>query len=439
MSRSRRTQHLRGLAVVAAVLILPTAPLRAQTTGTDNGQTAATDSSIDNNLDAAEADGDEPKRQLVSWNQLDGRFLTLRVGGGFLYDFAAYDQNAAGQAQAPLSAASAIRDFRLLAKGKFKFAPRFSYTIGYMRDVPAQTWRFRQTGIMMDVPELHGDLFVGRTKEGFSTSKIMVGYQGWTMERSTANDAFLPILADGFKWTGTAFRNRLSYNLGWFVDTLFGGQNESYVKNDQQFAARAVWLPFMGQEDRPLLHLAVEYRYGASNNGYLQYRSRPESYLAQEYFLDTGKFPANHADTLGFEAYYRPGPFMMGSEYYINQVDSPQTGNPVFHGGEIFAAYLLTGETRPYNSRGGYFERISPARPVFSGGPGAWELVLRYSYTDLDDGTIHGGKFWRITPMVNWHLSDNVRLEFAYGYGVLDRLGMHGATQFFQSRLQLQL
>jgi phosphate-selective porin OprO/OprP len=41
--------------------------------------------------------------------------------------------------------------------------------------------------------------------------------------------------------------------------------------------------------------------------------------------------------------------------------------------------------------------------------------------------------------MVNWHLSDNVRLEMNYGYGSLNRFGLSGATQFFQTRLQLQL
>ena len=41
--------------------------------------------------------------------------------------------------------------------------------------------------------------------------------------------------------------------------------------------------------------------------------------------------------------------------------------------------------------------------------------------------------------MVNWHLSDNMRLEIAYGYGSLDRFSRVGDTQFFQSRLQLQL
>jgi len=82
---------------------------------------------------------------------------------------------------------------------------------------------------------------------------------------------------------------------------------------------------------------------------------------------------------------------------------------------------------------------VSPNKTVFDGGPGAWEAVLHVSYIDLDSGMFHGGKFWRGTPMVNWYMSDNVRLEFVYGYGELDRFGVTGGTQFFQSRIQLSL
>ena len=41
--------------------------------------------------------------------------------------------------------------------------------------------------------------------------------------------------------------------------------------------------------------------------------------------------------------------------------------------------------------------------------------------------------------MVNWHMSNNMRLEFVYGYSSLDRFGVVGKTHFFQTRLQLQL
>ena len=421
-----------GASIIWVLLITPLGT-QAQGTGATG---AAADPSIHTTIDAAEADGDEPKRKLIKWNEYDGRFFTARLGGGFLYDFSSYAQNSSSKEQIGLKPKADLRDFRLLLKGRLKFAERLTYTIGYMYDKGREDFRFRQTGLMVDVPELLGRVFIGRTKEGFSTSKIMVGYQGWTMERSAANDAFLPILADGIRWTGNIPSGKLVYNVGWYIDTR--SESESFNKNDKQFAARAVWLPFASAEGG-VLHLALEERYAASNDGFLQYRSKPESYEAQSYAVDTGRFPAQDSNTIGVEAYYRPGPLMFGTEYFFNQVGSRETGDPFFHGGEIFVAHLLTGETRPYNVRGAYFDRISPSRTVFDGGPGAWELVLRYSYVDLDSGPIQGGKFWRITPLVNWHLSDNVRLEFVTGYGQLNRFGQTGGLVFGQTRLQLQL
>ena len=105
----------------------------------------------------------------------------------------------------------------------------------------------------------------------------------------------------------------------------------------------------------------------------------------------------------------------------------------------MVATWLITGETRGYNAPGGYFAPISPSRTVFEGGPGAWEAALHLSFIDLDAGSIRGGRLWRVTPMVNWHLSDNVRVNMGYGYAALDRFDLKGHTQFFQARLQLTL
>ncbi|MGE0624395.1 MAG: OprO/OprP family phosphate-selective porin [Pseudomonadales bacterium] len=388
-------------------------------------------------LDAAESDGDEPRRQLIGWNAYRSPWITARLGGGFLIDYANYRQDDDSQQQMDLSEDTGVRDARFILKGRFPKLPRVSYTLGYMYNAASETWHFRQTGLMLDVPELHGQLFVGRTKEGLSTNKLMVGYQGWTNERATINDALNPILADGIKWMGRTPGGQWVYSLGVFEDSL--SDKESFNKYDRQFVGRLIWLPFLQSEPERLLHLGVGYRYGESNDGAFHFRSKPESFLAQSYAIDTGEFDADHSETVAVEAYYRPGPLMFGSEYFFSRVQAPEAGDPYLHGGEIFAAWTVTGEVRPYNTRGGFFERISPARTVFNGGPGAWELIARFSYSDLDSGPIRGGKFWRITPMVNWHMSDNLRLEVVYGYGMLDRFGLEGGTHFLQSRIQFQL
>jgi phosphate-selective porin OprO and OprP len=102
-------------------------------------------------------------------------------------------------------------------------------------------------------------------------------------------------------------------------------------------------------------------------------------------------------------------------------------------------SYVITGESRPYNPVGNIYGFLPVNSSIFNGGPGAWDVVLRYSVLDLNDGLIQGGKFWKLTPGVNWYLSPNVRFELNYGYGVLDRFNKKGVTQFFQSRIQFTL
>jgi phosphate-selective porin OprO/OprP len=286
----------------------------------------------------------------------------------------------------------------------------------------------------VDVPEIWGQVFIGRQKEGFSLNKVMVGYAGWTMERTPFSDAAIPILADGIKWLGYLPSKRLLWNVGFYGDIL--SKTESFSTYAHQAVGRFVWLPVESEET--VLHLGINLRDGKPADGMLQLRARPEAFPAS-FFVDTGSFPAENTKTTAVEAYYRPTNLLIGSEYFVQFVDSQQTGDPVFHGGFAFVSWLATGETRTYNTRGGFFEQVSPARTVFEGGPGAWELVANFSYIDLDSRSLRGGKFWRVTPMLNWHLSDNMRLEMTYGYGSLDRFNRVGKTQFFQTRLQLQL
>jgi phosphate-selective porin OprO/OprP len=247
------------------------------------------------------------------------------------------------------------------------------------------------------------------------------------------SDASIPLLADGIKWLGYLPEKRVIWNVGWYQDWVSEGQ--SFSSYDRQAVARAAWLPVFSAGDETLLHVGVNLRWGEPNEGELQLRSRPEASPAP-YFVDTGRFPASSTRMAGYEVYYRRGSWLFGSEYWLEDVSSEEAGDPLFHGGDVVATWLITGETRAYNTVGGYFQAISPARTVFEGGPGAWEAVLRLSYIDLDAGNLRGGKFWRLTPMINWHLSDNLRLEFAYGYGRLDRFDLQGGTQFFQGRLQ---
>jgi phosphate-selective porin OprO and OprP len=427
--RKRKPALVAGLLLAAALLLAP---------GLARGQDAVPadeeGSSLDDTLEAGEAESEPPARQLVRWNQYEGPRFTIRVGAGFLYEGAAYGQDDESKQQFGLAADTKIRDSRLLLNGTFPARDRkVTWTAGIMYDSAVDDWFVRQTGIMVDVPEISGKIWVGRAKEGISMSKIMNGYSGFTMERAAVND-IIPILADGVKWLGLNKERHLIWNVGYFGDWLSEG--EGFSTYEQQAVARLVWLPIAREADKTLLHLGVALRWAEPKDGKLKIRSRPEVNEAP-FFLDTGTFATDETRTIGVETYYRPGPWVFGMEYLVHEASTPGD-DPVFHGGEVVVAWNITGETRGYNTVGGFFKAVSPEQSVFSGGPGAWELVARLSYTDYEDKGLPGGKFWRITPMVNWHLSDNARLEMVYGYGVLDRFELEGATHFFQSRLQLQ-
>ena len=83
-----------------------------------------------------------------------------------------------------------------------------------MYDGPNNTWLLRETGIQIGIPELWGNVFIGRQKVGISLNKITVGYAGWTMERMPMNDATIPILTDGIKWLGVHPSKRANWNVG---------------------------------------------------------------------------------------------------------------------------------------------------------------------------------------------------------------------------------
>lgn len=444
--------RLMELALFTAASALLSASIVCFAQGTDSGSSDSSsndkakvvktppDPTIESTIQADEGDASEivPERKFSSWNQYEGKYITARIGGGFLVDYSSFAQDRESKEQFSLSPGFKLRDFRFLASGKFpEFERSVTYSFGIMYDASTSSWLIRQTGIMIALSKTLGSLFIGRTKEGFSLNKVMTGYDGWTMERATMNDATVPLLADGFKWLGYLPKHGFMWNLGYYNDIFSKGQ--SFSSYSSQEVARLAWLPVRAVSDtHSLLHLGINLRYGKPVDNALRLRSRPEDFLAP-YFLDTGKFPATSTFMTGPEVYYRRRNWLFGSEYWIEKVSSPSTRNPFFNGGDVAVTWVLTGETRTYNTVGGFFRAVIPERPVFSGGLGAWELVSRYSYTNLVSGPINGGRFGRFTEQLNWYLSQYARLEFNYGYGHLDRFDLRGNTQFFQSRIQLQL
>ena len=381
--------------------------------------------------------GEDPvRRNHLHRPEFDLGFTTLHVGAGLLVDFSSYAQDDESRAQITnMEPGVKVRDTRLLFGGRFKTKRQFTWQAGVMYDGKTDSWFVRQTGIMVAVPELWGNVFIGRAKEGVSLNKVMVGYDGWTLERFTFSDA-IPLLADGIKWLGYLPNRHFLWNVGWFTDWLSEGQSLLHLRQPVH-RPRRVGADGVGQ-----CWDAAPHWYQRSQGEFE--RGTDAAALASRSLRRsrTSSTPANSLPAQrawwDWRCITDPAPGCFPRSTTSRQVDARETSDPLFHGGDVSVMWLITGETRSYNTVGGYFRGVFPAKTILERGPGAWEAVLRFSYSDYNDGAIQGGTFWRITPMVNWYLTDNARLEIAYGYGTLDRFDLKGATQFFQSRLQLE-
>jgi phosphate-selective porin OprO/OprP len=355
-----------------------------------------------------------------------------------MYDFVGYNQDPGSIAQWGVlkNPDTKLRDLRLLFSGTFpKSKHLIEWKTGYMRDGINNTWLFRETGVVVAVPKIWGHLFIGRTKLGVSMIKHMSGASIMGLERAEIEDMIIPIQNDGIRWMAYLPKQHLVWNLGYFNETIL--KNPLYPFMDQQYVARVIWLPLLSEKGGKVLHLAVNLKYGNPKDGKTQLKARPEASTAP-YFLDTGVFPASHEKAIGPEVWYRDNSLLFGGAYYFVGTEAPE-GNHQFQGGDAWASWLMTGEVRKYNARGGLFNFVYPKSSFFKGGPGAFEATIHATYTNADSGTVQGGKFWRVTPTLAWYPSYEFRFTIGYGYGVLDRFGKRGGTQFFQVRLQAML
>jgi phosphate-selective porin OprO and OprP len=370
-------------------------------------------------------------------NEFKGSLSTFKIGLGYIHDGTTYIQSEKFKQQMDSAKLDVhpqfkIRDFRILGSGVLNTKRYIAWKFAYMYDGDKDVWMLRESGITIGVPELKGNFFIGRTKEGFSMVKVMNGHSPWTMERQMAIDV-IPILADGIKYMGFYPKSRIFTNLAVYSNAT--SKNQSFATFELQGVARVGWLAINDNKNNTVLHIAANLRYAKPKNGEITLKSRPESNPTPQ-ILNTGVIEANQSSHIGYEIYYRHKDFMIGSEAMVHSFYSDEAGNHQFYGGDVVVSYFFTHAIRPYASGTAIFGFVPVKKSIFKGGLGEIEGVVHLSTLNLNNGTVKGGQFWRLTPMVNWYMSRIMRMEFVYGYGVLDRYGIKGPIQFFETRLQ---
>lgn len=265
---------------------------------------------------------------------------------------------------------------------------------------------------LRDLPYL-GNVRIGQFKEPFSLEEVASSNYITFMERSLVN-TFAPSRNTGVMFFDTLLDKRMTWAAGVFRQTDSFGDGTG--GRDYNVTARLTGLPWYENEGRKLLHLGVAYTHQNYEDDTIRFRARPEAHLAPR-LVDTESFSAEFGDFIGAEAAWVNGPFSLQGEYVHAFIEgrSRIVGDPNFWAASVQASYFLTGEHRPYKTSSGSFGRVKPLKNYDKdGGLGAWELAARFSYLDLNDGFVKGGRLRDLTLGLNWYLNPNVRTMWNY-------------------------
>jgi phosphate-selective porin OprO/OprP len=351
------------------------------------------------------------------------------------------------------TAGGEVRAFRFGVIGTLNFDQPWVYTIfgatsafdgGFDQNSDDD---FQWFDYRVDIP-FYGDttLSIGKQKEPISmerlTSLIFLPMQ----ERPAALDAMLPARNHGIVLSGNAFEDRVAWAGGIFNN--FIDSDEPMSDTASQFVGRLSGVPWRSADSSNLIHLGLGARYSNAKQG-VRYASEPEFNLAPV-FIDTGAgltdpiIGADHTLTWDAELAWRRGPLWLSGEYVRTDVagsvaDGVAAGDLTFDGYYISGVWSLTGEMRKYLPSGGVFSRPPVAKSVYQDGIGAWELMVRYSHADMDDGIVRGGKTDIASAGIRWWLTPEFSFDLNLRYITLKDAFGTGHSAGLNGRLVLSL
>lgn len=281
-----------------------------------------------------------------------------------------------------------------------------------------------------------GNVRIGSQKEWFSLEHLNSYRNLEFLERSYLFDFSQPTAFNrGYSPGVSVFRT-------WADDRVFtavgGYKNVSdsigFGLNDGNYVVtgRVAGLPVYCPDEEYFWHVGGAMSHRDPVNGQVQVRIRNEVRNAPFPLLNlvgnTGFVNATSQDLFNLETAAVYGPVTVQAEYTANLIHGasvgagPDLGTVRFQGFYAEAMVFLTGESRPWNPKTAVFKRVVPKRNFLTDdggccyGPGAVELAARYTYLDLDDKGILGGRLNDVTIGLNWYLNPNVKLQFNYDY-----------------------
>ncbi len=311
-----------------------------------------------------------------------------------------------------------LRDLRLTMVGTLYDWMEFKLSMDFanVRDIKDEWIRFTK------IPYI-GQITLGHMKESFSLEKLTSSTNLTFMERALPSEAFAPGRNVGINHQISLLNQQMTWGVGAFLNTgSFSDVGDSLDQlseaNGWNITTRVTGLLWYEDKGKKLLHLGLSYthKFRSMENMGSEFRSRPESRLTNVRLVNTGEFSTKGEDIINPEVAVVAGPFSLQGEYFHLFADSDKTDDPRFWGFYLYGSYFITGEHRNYDRSTGIFSGIKPENDFhfFGGGWGSLEVALRFSYVDLNGGSIRGGKEYDLTAGLNWYLNENARFMLNY-------------------------
>ena len=347
----------------------------------------------------------------------------FRIGGRIQLDAAVYDEE-----DRDLGSGTKVRRARLFFTGKVYGDWKFKSQLDFAGNaVSIKDAYIAYTGFEKMVVK------VGNFKEPFSLDEM-------------SSSKYTPLMEKAMAVTFAPGRNIgvgvFTYGGQWAAaGGVFGeGPGDSRVDGEGYgVTGRLTFSPVHEKTQAVHLGVAVAFRGVSDDTQSVSFSSKPESSVTSVSLVDTGDIGQafSYVNSVVEGAVVR-GPFSVQGEYFHSTVRRRANfPNVDFQGSYILASWFLTGESRNYKYKGGAFSRIKPNNNAGRGGLGAWEVALRYSQIDLNDGVILGGEEENITLGLNWYVNPLIRFMANLVFIDTDPKAGNEDAAAFQMRAQI--
>jgi phosphate-selective porin OprO/OprP len=359
-----------------------------------------------------------PQWKNSTWLSTADGATKIRVGGRIQNDWNWFygASDVAENVGSEIEDGTVFRRARLMVAGTLYGNVDFSAEYDFAGGVT----KIRDTNISLNCSCLPR-ITVGSMKEPFGLEQLTSDLYTNMMERHSSDSAFAPSYNTGLQLSDTCMKDKVSWAIGVFRDANDAGDDAgNNSSGDVNYTARLTGRPWISENGDNWVHIGGAASYREPSDDTVQFSSKPEMFLAPA-LVNTGPLTSDQVMLLEGEAAAAWGSLHAQAEYYMTDVNgSGGADDSEFAGWAVQAGYLLTGEKRPYQTSNGTWGRIVPKKTMDCEGKGmgAWEVVGRYDYVNLNDGPVDGGHMRTLSFGVNWYLnaSTKVMLDWVHAH-----------------------